>query len=291
MYGATRQQVEDARRILLYITQHTDFKRGMLLVVFRRISSLALFVLGVVLEITGSCALIKLIDTAAKTSDIFSILASCCLHFVDTTQPFRGSDGGTRIVYGARVVRTGELLPCAVSSPPAASTAAAAAAAPTATTTTASTATTTTATAAAAAPPPPPTAAVAAAAAAAADEAPTKVGKSSYKDVHGRYSSEAKLYAGMREKALELGQGNWVVQLCAVLESTQLVWKKGQPGERYANRLMEAMEALVTMCCSPRGIIELTGGAPAYGDARHFTHEARVWCGECSTYLSAVYIR
>ena len=55
--GATPAQVAEARKILGYVLQYPDFKSGMLLHTFRRIKSLALFILGAVMRVKGSSSL------------------------------------------------------------------------------------------------------------------------------------------------------------------------------------------------------------------------------------------
>ncbi|KAG5186049.1 hypothetical protein JKP88DRAFT_262532 [Tribonema minus] len=96
-----------------------------------------------------------------------------------------------------------------------------------------------------------------------------------YNPHHGPHN----LHAGMRVSAdslLRCGLRYRVemVQLAAVPELAHT----GAEGEAFGNRLMEALEALFTQC-SVSSVQQLRGGGPAYGDAVHFTHAARVFCG------------
>jgi hypothetical protein len=110
-----------------------------------------------------------------------------------------------------------------------------------------------------------------------------KVGKSSFGNLYARYhplEDAANLYAGLRRLAQQLLDSDltYRVEVKLLAVAPQLAFP-GAVGDASANRLMECLEAVFTQC-TVDSICELEGGAPAYGDAVHFTHEARVWCGK-----------
>jgi hypothetical protein len=233
---------------------------------------MAAFILGTVLAVKGADRLTQLIESSSSSSSsLWERLADVALGEVCTAaHRYTGPNGSHRILYAAAVIEASTAADAACSCSLCRSATAAAAAA------------TATPPAAAAAATPPPLATVAAATpAAVVVKKSVKIGKLFFKGVHLRYP--LKVTAGQRrvvEDFTKAGKHSSVVmRLLAVVEELAF---PGRVGGAYVNRVMELLEAIFTQC-AVSSIKELGGGAPAYGDAVHFSYSGRVWCGEFAT--------
>eukprot|EP00953_Heterococcus_sp_UTEX-ZZ885_P041996 21383-Heterococcus_DN1.PRE.2 len=226
---------------------------------------MAAFILGTVLAVKGADRLTQLIEnSSSSSSSLWERLADVALGEVCTAaHRYTGPNGSHRILYAAAVIEASTAADAACSCSLCRSATAAAAAA--------------TAT--------PPATVAAATPAAVVVKKSVKVGKLFFKGVHLRYP--LKVTAGQRrvvEDFTKAGKHSSVVmRLLAVVE--ELAYP-GRVGGAYVNRVMELLEAIFTQC-AVSSIKELGGGAPAYGDAVHFSYSGRVWCGRGGTLRQA----